>query len=128
MMNLTEYLQSNFSLSTVELEMVETTFEKEVLSKGEYFLKEGQYSRRIGFVESGSVIYFQNDVDGNEKVCDFGFPGDWLAHIKSMTTGTPTDMNIRALETTAIRWITGEGIKKWVQKFPSAAVGLEFRF
>ena len=115
-----DYLKKHFSFSAEEMEMLEMAFEKTTFKKGEYFLKEGQYARRIGFVESGAMLYFQNNEAGDEKVCDFGFPGDWVTHIKSMISGTPTDMNIRALETTTIRWITGETMQKLSEKIPAS--------
>ena len=58
------------------------------------------------------------NLDGEEKVCDFGFESDWITHIKSMMGGIPTDMNIRALETTKVKWITADKIEEVANKFP----------
>ena len=117
MTTLVEYLKNEFSFSSEITEKIAASFKEATLEKGAYFLKEGEYCNKIGFVENGAMLYFMN-LDGEEKVCDFGFEKNWVTHIKSMIGGIPTDMNIRALETTKIKWISGEKLEQITKEFP----------
>ena len=117
MTTLNEYLKNEFSFSSEITEKIAVAFKEITLKKGDFFLKEGEYCKKIGFVENGAMLYFMN-LDGEEKVCDFGFEKDWITHIKSMMGGIPTDMNIRALESTKIKWIGAETLEEVSKEFP----------
>lgn len=71
------------------------------LNKGEYFLKEGQISNHIAFVEKGLAMYYKI-VDGTEIPLDFAIENQWLAYLKSFTNRTASDMNIKVLEDTTL--------------------------
>lgn len=118
MSTLREYLRSNFKISEEDLIKILGAFEIQKLKKGEYFLKEGQYCTKQAYVESGSFYYYMN-IDGNEKVCDFGFVNAWMTYNKSLMGKIPSDMNIQALEDAQIQWISMETMEKLAQDVPS---------
>lgn len=97
MKNLTSYLTLNFSFSPSEMEQLLGCFTLGSLKKNEYYLKEGQYCKSVGFVEKGNFIYYEI-VNGEEKICDFAFENDWVTHYKSLLGNLPSEISIKALE------------------------------
>ena len=71
------------------------------LNKGEFFLKEGQISNHMAFIDKGLAMYYKI-VDGVEIPFDFAIESQWLAYLKSFTHRTPSDMNIKVLEDTTL--------------------------
>lgn len=117
MINLATYLQDNFPFSPKSIEIVKECFEPKKLKKGEYFLKEKEYCKKIAYVEKGAFIYFEY-IDGEEKVCDFALEGDWITHYRGLTQGLPSTVNIRALEAAEIQWIEIENMAVCEQEAP----------
>jgi len=97
MKNIKAYIKINFSFSPSEMEKILECFTLKTFKKKDYFLKEGQYCKSVGFVEKGNFIYYQN-VNGEEKICDFAFENDWVTHYKSLLGNMPSEINIKALE------------------------------
>ncbi|MDN3676079.1 Crp/Fnr family transcriptional regulator [Flavobacterium paronense] len=75
--------------------------EEKTIPKGEHFLKEGQISTRFGYLTSGLMMYYKI-IEGNEVPSDFALEHDWVVSLKSYTTGSASDMNIKALEDTRL--------------------------
>ena len=121
MASLAQFLEDNFSFSSEEIETLLTYFEKKELRAGEYFLKEGDYCRGVAFVETGTIIYYQN-IDGEEKVCDFAFDGDWLAQYKSMLGNVPSEINIKAIDDTSILFTRMSQLSAMVEALPKASI------
>lgn len=68
------------------------------MAKGEYFLRDGQISRQIGYIKKGLMMHFKI-VDGVEIPADFTKENEWVAYLKSFTPSIPSDM-----------WTTGFGV------------------
>jgi hypothetical protein len=49
--------------------------------------------------------------DGVEIPCNFSSENDWMGSLKSFTTGSPTEVAIKALEDTWIREISAEHLQ-----------------
>lgn len=56
---------------TQEAEIIEEHFKVKELSAGEYFVKEGEYSKVIGYVESGLLRSYQIDSAGDDITTNF---------------------------------------------------------
>jgi len=97
MTKLETYLKAHFKFSEAEIAKILDCFTQEVIPKKDFFLKEGQHCKRIGFIEKGTFIYFQL-LDGEEKVCDFAFEDDWITQYESLLKQTPSEMNIQSLD------------------------------
>lgn len=110
-------IKSVDDFSDQDIELFRNALEKIVIPKGDYFLKAGQVSRYIGYIESGLVIYYKLN-DGNEIPCDFAIENEWVTYLKSFTTNTESDMYIRALEDTHILALSGSSIGSLFQSQP----------
>lgn len=87
------------------------------VSKGEHFLKAGQVSRYVGFINSGLMMHHQV-VDGVEIPADFTMENEWVGYLKSLTTNTPSEIYIKALEDTHLFLLSGNKMNELFQKQP----------
>lgn len=72
-----------------ESEILEKHFKIQELSAGDYFVKEGQYSRHIGYVESGLLRSYQVDSAGNDITTNFFLQGAFCGSFFSFYRKAP---------------------------------------
>ncbi|HEY1872524.1 MAG TPA: Crp/Fnr family transcriptional regulator [Chitinophagaceae bacterium] len=109
--NLITEIKSIGDFSDQDIELVFSCFEEVLLKKGEHFLKEGQISRHVAYIQWGLTMYYQL-LDGVEIPFDFLAEDEWMAYLKSFTTQMPSDMNIVALENTMCLSLSAEKLSK----------------
>lgn len=86
------------SLTDEELMTFCSVLEIRRLKKDEFFLSEGQVCNFVGFVNSGVLVYFKINENGDEITTDFAFEGDWVTNNQSRLKNIPSTINIRAIE------------------------------
>jgi CRP-like cAMP-binding protein len=119
---MSQFLNSIRALCTItELEAatINEYFTSVHYPKNSYFLKIGQYCRKVAFVDKGALVYIQN-TQGKENVCDFAFEGNWSTQYKSLTTNTPSEMSIQAVEDSVLIETTLENLEQLALKVPKA--------
>jgi CRP/FNR family transcriptional regulator, anaerobic regulatory protein len=97
--------------SEEEIDMLQGYLVKKFIAKGDHFLNLNQVSRHIAFIDSGLMIHYGVH-DGVEIPCNFSSEGDWMGSLKSFTSGSPTEVAIKALENTWIREISVEHMQQ----------------
>jgi len=103
--------------SEEELHMLHGFLVKRLIPKGEHFLGIDQVSRHIAYIDSGLMMHY-NIYDGVEIPCNFSIEGDWMGNLKSLTSGLPTEVAIRALEDTWVREISAVHTQQLFDMFP----------
>lgn len=98
-------IQTLADFSEEDIRLFVSKFEEVFIPKGEHFLVAGQISKSIGYIQSGLTMHYSIH-NGNEIPCDFTEENEWVAYLKSFTTGTVSDMYIKALEDTHIWSLT----------------------
>lgn len=94
-------------------------FEKKTLAKGEYFIKEGQIAREIGFLETGIARAFYRSEQGKEYNKHFFVAPCLLGGYASAITGNPNQINQQALTECQI-WVANfSHIQDLYGTFPS---------
>ena len=121
MERLVEYLKNKFSFTEEEASQMLECFTSKRIHKGEFFLQEGQICKTIGFLDKGSFIYSEN-MDGDEKVCDFAFEEDWITQYESLLKSTPSDLNIQASENSHVLLMNMEKIDALSPSIPKINV------
>ncbi len=58
MTELEKYIQTYFGVSNQDLASIGAFFKPKILKKGDYFLKTGKHSDKLGFVQAGIVREF----------------------------------------------------------------------
>ncbi len=117
MKNIQSYIENTFSFSPLEIEKILKCFTLKSFQKKEYFLREGQYCKNVGFVEKGNFIYYQI-INGEEKICDFAFENDWVSHYKSLLGNIPSEINIKALENSELYLLNIDKMEELSQTLP----------
>ena len=65
--------------------------------KGDYFIKEGQVSRFLGFIVKGCLMCSYN-MDGKEFIDEFSMDNEFITDYASFVTGAPADKDVILLE------------------------------
>ena len=104
-------LQKIDNFSDKEIDMLQSKLIDKFIRKGDHFLHLGQVSRHVAFIDTGLMMHYSLH-DGVEIPCNFSLEGDWMGSLKSFTTGSPTDVAIKALEDTWIREISGDHLQQ----------------
>jgi CRP/FNR family transcriptional regulator, anaerobic regulatory protein len=115
---LSEFLKKYKELEADETEIILDDFTTTYLERQDYFLKEGQICKSVGFIEKGLVMYYKLTNEGQELVCDFGSEKDWVTQYESLTTNTESTLYIKAIEPTTLKIITLEKINALYKKVP----------
>jgi CRP-like cAMP-binding protein len=90
------YIRTFFGVSPDDVETITSYFEKVDLKKGEYFLRKGQLSDRMGFIQSGMVREFE--LSGHQEITKWiSTKGYFVVDISSFVFGKPSRWNIQAL-------------------------------
>jgi CRP-like cAMP-binding protein len=100
-MKLKEYLKSLNKLSENEIELALDCFYQEEFKKGEYYLKEGKYSNKVSFIESGLFRLFYQ-VEGEEKIMLFFSDHQFMTDYFGYLTNSPSIRPVQALEDSVI--------------------------
>jgi len=96
-MLLKNHLSTLSNFSDKELDRALDFFYEEKYRKGDYYLREGQYSNKISFIESGLFRLFYQ-VSGEEKIMLFFSEGQFMTDYFGYLTQTPSIRPIQALE------------------------------
>ncbi|WP_194973491.1 Crp/Fnr family transcriptional regulator [Aquiflexum lacus] len=118
-MNLKKNLQSLHKFSDEELNMALGFFYQEKFKKGDFYLREGQFSNKISFIESGLFRLFYR-VEGEEKIMLFFSENQFMTDYFGYLTQSPSIRPIQALEDSLVYSIERdklnqlfEGSKAW---------------
>lgn len=106
-------------INTFEIDSIIRCFEPKTLDKDEYFIKSGELSRSIAYIEKGIVLYYKIDEAGQETVCDFAKETDWITQYESFIKKTTSNVSIRAIEKTVLQVISFEGLQKLYSEVPA---------
>jgi CRP-like cAMP-binding protein len=79
------------------LDVFFSKFKPVTYQKGDYYVKEGQVSRYIGFIVKGCLMCVYNS-DGKEYIDEFSMDNEFISAYASFITGTPADKDIICLE------------------------------
>lgn len=96
MTELEKYIQTFFGAGTDDLTAISTFFKPTVLKKGDYFLKTGNRSDRLGFVQSGIIREFIHN-DDKEVTKWISTKGYFVVDLASFIFQLPARWNIQAL-------------------------------
>lgn len=95
--NLIGTIERIIRLDTVEKKFLTGIFSERNYSRGDFFLKEGQVCKEVGFIEKGIVRYFINN-DGEELNYGFGKEYDFVCNYESFLDHSASTKNIQFIE------------------------------
>ena len=96
MTELEKYIQTYFSVTRDDLEKISSFFKLVLLKKGEYYLRTGRQSDRLGFVQSG-IIREYVIISGKEVTKWISTKGYFVVDLSGFMFHLPASWNIQAL-------------------------------
>ena len=103
--------------STADIDLFLSSFTETFFAKGEHFLAEGKVSKHLGYIKSGLMMHYKI-IDGIEIPADFTKENEWIAYLKSFSTGTASDMSIKAIEDTHLLTMSNTAMNELFSKQP----------
>ncbi|MFM9986344.1 MAG: Crp/Fnr family transcriptional regulator [Flavobacteriales bacterium] len=121
MTELEKYIQMHFGVNNDDLMKISTFFKPVALKRGDYFLKTGKQSDRLGFVQTGIVREFV--LIGDKEVTKWiSTKGYFVVDLSSFVFQSPARWNIQALTDCELHVIDdvdyrkiGEIIPRWTE-------------
>ncbi|MGN7824599.1 Crp/Fnr family transcriptional regulator [Chitinophaga sp. 22536] len=99
---LENYLSSTGGLSAEEINFSAQFFKPVRLKKGDFFVREGESCRHIGFIASGGVKAYATDKEGKENITCFKFENEFVTSFQEFVTQEKSSRSIRAIEDSVI--------------------------
>ena len=116
MQHLLNHITQYHPLSTEAQTALHNCFEKLILAKNDYLLREGQVCRHLYFLEHGALRGFYN-LDGKDITHWFSFENDFVTSFYSFTTNKPAVENIQLLEGSILWAISKDNVTDLFNRF-----------
>ncbi|MEI3791224.1 MULTISPECIES: Crp/Fnr family transcriptional regulator [unclassified Chryseobacterium] len=100
------YLSSTGGLSAEEINFSAQFFKPVRLKKGDFFIREDESCRHIGFIASGAVKAYAIDKEGNENITCFKFENEFVTSFSEFVRQEKSRRSIRTIEDSVIYRIT----------------------
>lgn len=95
-------IQRHTTLDASEIQRIQSSLHFTNIHKGDLLLRQGDTSRKLFFVESGSLRAFYIDDEGKEATIMFAIKDWWITDMDSFINQSPALMAIEALEDSSI--------------------------
>jgi CRP-like cAMP-binding protein len=96
------YLSSTGELSAEEINFSMQFFKPIRLKKGDFFIREDEPCRHIGFIASGAVKAYAIDKQGKENITCFKFESEFVTSFPEFVAQEKSRRGIRAIEDSVI--------------------------
>lgn len=117
-MSLLPTLFGQAGFSPADVERIASSFRAKDYAKEDHFVRAGQVSLHLGFVESGLFQYYF-PADGEERTTYVTAENTFLASVASFLNGTPSNEGIRALTPGRVWQIAKPELKKLLAELPA---------
>lgn len=92
---------------------------KRYIKKKRNIVNEGEVSRYLFFVLTGSLRSYTIDSGGNEHIMQFAFEGHWVSDLASFITQSPGDTIIEAIEEAEVLLLPHHELELLLEKLPT---------
>ncbi|MEI2272491.1 Crp/Fnr family transcriptional regulator [Sphingobacterium sp. ML3W] len=100
------YLSLTGALSAAEINFSSNFFKPISLKKGDFFIREGDTCRYIGFIVHGAVKAYAIDNEGKENITCFKFENEFATSFPEFVAQEKSRRSIRAIEDSIIYGIS----------------------
>lgn len=109
--DIAQYISRILPIDGKNLNIFLSKFTPESLKKGDYFIKEGQISRKVGFIIKGSMLCSYNK-NGEQVIDEFSLDKEFITDYNSFLTNTPADKDVICLEDTELMVISYKDLQE----------------
>lgn len=97
-----KYLTDKITLSDLEVQLIESVSKQKKLRKKQFLSQEGEVWHYNAFICRGLVKTFSIAENGTEHIINFAPENYWTGDRESLINGTPSSLNIDAIEPTEL--------------------------
>ncbi|WP_288376245.1 Crp/Fnr family transcriptional regulator [Chryseobacterium culicis] len=112
------YLSSKGRLSPGEISLSLKFFERISLKKGDFFIRENEICRSIGFIAHGAVKAYAIDKEGKENITCFKFENEFATLFPEFLAQEKSKRSIQAVEDTIIYTISYQNYQLLLDQIP----------
>lgn len=113
------YVIRHAMVSEDEFALIESVAFTKKLRKRQYLLQEGNICHHYCFITKGLMRVYSVDDKGNEYVIRFARENWWIADCESLYMGTPSKLNIDAIEDSELLLFEKTAINMLMEKVPA---------
>src|ERR1051325_5593795 len=114
-----QHFDEKIKLTPEEKELSRGFFIPKKLRKKQYLVQQGDAAKYVAFVEKGLLRSYKVDDKGYEHITQFAFEGWWLSDMLSFLSGQPSELDIDALEDSALLLLTNQAYDALMDKIPN---------
>jgi len=96
------YISSTAGLSSEEISFSTRFFKPTNLKKGDFFIREDEPCRYIGFIASGAIKAYAIDMQGKENITCFKFENEFVTSFPEFVAQEKSRRSIRTIEDSVI--------------------------
>lgn len=115
---LIDYFEKMIPLADEEGQLIASKFQPRLYRKRHFLLQEGDICDTFNFVVSGCLRLFKTDESGTTHIIQFATENWWISDMGSFYSGKPSEMNIEAIEDTAVLQIKHDAVMDLYQRAP----------
>jgi CRP-like cAMP-binding protein len=107
------------ALSEPELELAKTAFIEKKITKGHFFLQEGDWCQYFAFIVKGAMRQYLVDSKGTKHIIHLGIENWWIGDRESWVMQSPSSYYIEAWEDSELLLITRADTLKLMKLLPA---------
>jgi len=111
-----KHITSN--LEEEDIEIIKETFKPKKLRKHQFFLQEGEISKKVAFIVKGAMKQYSLNENGKENIIGLFVENWWIGDRESMSMNTPSPYFIDAVEATEILVVNKEDMDSKLIQLP----------
>ncbi|MDQ1855994.1 Crp/Fnr family transcriptional regulator [Chryseobacterium sp. WLY505] len=113
------YLSSTGELSAEEIHFSVQFFKPTDLKKNDFFIRENESCRYIGFIATGAVKAYVLDKEGNENVTCFKFENEFITSFQEFVKQENSIRSIRTIENSILYRINFQDFQDLLTRIPA---------
>jgi CRP-like cAMP-binding protein len=97
-LSLSRFIHSAPGITEQEASFILDRFKQRLLKRKDYFLREGEICKQIGYVDKGCLSYYRLLDNGRKSIIEFAFEDWWVGDLESFLQRKPAATFFQALE------------------------------
>jgi CRP-like cAMP-binding protein len=109
---LLQHLSEFVSFKRDDEKLIETLFEERIYRSSDFFLREGEVCKALGFVVKGIFRYYI-DHDGEDRTYNFATERHFVCNYESLIRQSPSPKHIQAIEDSVVLTISYDNLQRF---------------
>jgi len=112
---LTNLMRSGTGITPQQEEQILECFKLIRIKNKEYFLREGEICKQIGYVQKGCFSYYRLLDNGKKSIIEFAFEDWWIGDLESFLNRKPSATFFQALEDAELLCISRNDFERMME-------------